>query len=129
MLILLPGLKRTGPVLGGVALAKNIDKNKCEIIVGCLGKSCTAYSSVENDLKQSGIRIEWFNMPGWFGLFKMKQVINFITNEGIDIVNSYGLRPDLINAKTGTGCVSVSSDFFNPISLANLSPLQNPSNI
>ena len=109
VLILLPGLRRCGPVLGGVALAKQLDRIKCSVIVGHLGKTASEYSAVLDILKKSDIRVESLGLPGWTGLLEMKNTRKFIEKENIDILTSYGLRPDIVNALTENSCVSVSS--------------------
>ena len=109
VLILLPGLKRSGPVQGAVALAKYINSERCEITVGCLGKITAEYHTVHEDLRAHDIEIEPFDISGWLGLLRINRTRNtirdFIISNKIDIINSYGIRPDIVNAMVTKNCI------------------------
>ena len=68
VLLLLPSLKRCGPVLGGVALAKYIKKEHYDIAIGCLSHYNAEYKPLADDLQSMGVQIHWFGAPGWLGL-------------------------------------------------------------
>ena len=109
ILILLPGLRRCGPVLGAVALAKHLDVKQCDISVGCLKKYQTDYHTVIEDLKKHKIRVLIFGISGLIGMLKLNSVRDFIVRERVDIVNSYGLRPDIVNAIAAKRSISIAS--------------------
>lgn len=109
VMILVPGLKKGGPVLGAVALAKHLDKTRCDIRIGCLGRRIPAYDPVIDELESTHISIKFFDIPGWTGLLKWRRVRDYIDMEQIDILNSYGIRPDIVNALADSRCISVSS--------------------
>jgi len=109
VMILLPGFKRSGPVLGGIALAKHINKKTCAVVVGCLGKLREEYSPVMNELKEANIAIKAFDMPGWSGLRRMNVIHNYINEKKINILHSYGIRPDITNSMVSKNCISIAS--------------------
>ena len=109
VLIILPSLRRCGPVLGGVALAKYIKKENCEISIGCLSRFNAEYKPLADDLQSLGINICWFGIPGWLGLLKTDKVKRFILNNQIDIMHSYGIRPDIISVLSGNRCIRIAS--------------------
>jgi len=109
VLILLSGLKKGGPVLGAVALAKYINKNECDVMVGCLGSSIPEYEPVIGELEKLNIGIKLFDIPGWQGFFRWKIVREYIYKEQIEILHSYGIRPDIVNSMISSHCISISS--------------------
>jgi glycosyltransferase involved in cell wall biosynthesis len=98
ILILLTSLRRCGPVLGGVALAKHLDSSQWEVTVGSLADRGPDTETVIDDLNRCGIRFEIFDLPGWIDLIRMGKIKLYLQRERIELVISYGLRPDIINA-------------------------------
>jgi glycosyltransferase involved in cell wall biosynthesis len=108
VLILIPSLRRCGPVLGAVALAKHMNRESLEVTVGYL-KKFQDPCPVREDLISSGIRIHHFDMPGWMSLYKIGRIRDYVCGQRIDILHSFGIRPDLINAKMSRICTTVAS--------------------
>lgn len=109
LLLLIPSFKGTGPILGAVAFAKYVDKEKYDVVIGSLDGLNDNTVTVIEELKRLNIKFKSFKIPGWDGLLKMKVVHDYIKEEHIDIVQSYTIRPDIVNAFTGTNCISISS--------------------
>lgn len=109
ILFLIPSLRKTSPILGLLALIKYIDHDYYGITVSCLDNLSEETDSIAKELSNLNVRIKFFNLPGWFGLLKMYTVQKFIESEDFDIVHSYGIRPDIINAMINKRCISLSS--------------------
>lgn len=109
ILYLLPSLRKTSPISGTLALIKYIDHKRCDITVSCLDELPKENNSIVEELNKLNVKIKPLNIPGWHGLLKIKSVRKFIDAEHFDIVHSYGIRPDIINALAYKKTVSLTS--------------------
>jgi glycosyltransferase involved in cell wall biosynthesis len=109
LLILLPSIRRCGPVLGAVALAKHINKEFLDVTVGYLRKFPNQPHPIQEELNHAGIATFFFDMPSWLHLRHMDRVRSYMQDQRIDILHSYGIRPDLVACACRAGHLSIAS--------------------
>ena len=109
VLFLLPSLKKESPVMGTLAIAKNISNHQYDITFACLDKISNNSLFIYEELKHHKINVRFLNMTGWFGLIKFNIAKNFLKEGMFDIIHSYGIRPDFLNCLLNKNAVSIST--------------------
>ncbi|MDO8505557.1 MAG: glycosyltransferase [bacterium] len=97
VLLILPELDRGGPTLGAAALGCYLDSEKYEVTVGSLGTNVSAAKSMIDLLEHAGVQIHYFSIPGWIGLLQLRRIRSYVVYNHIEIVHSFGIRPDIVN--------------------------------
>jgi len=98
VLILVPALRRKGPVLGAIALAPELKKRGAEVTIGRLDPQIDLTNAELDRLREAGVRITEALGSGWLGLTKIRKIGKFVRSIGVDAVISYGIRPDIVNS-------------------------------
>ena len=107
ILLLVPRFSRSSPVQGAWVLAKHLHQQGEDVIFAALAGD--GQRSVLGGGFDSGPRLHEFDMQGWLGLSKLGGVRSLIQTEGIEVVLSYTMRPDLVNVALRGLCLRVCS--------------------
>ena len=98
ILVLTPAFKRVGPVLGALIFAKYLHEEHHDTVFAALDADKHGPLSLLEEVRRAGIPFYNFEMTGWAGLKHLKRVGNYVRDNGIGAVVSYGLRPDIVNS-------------------------------
>lgn len=107
--LLLPELDRGGPTLGAVALARAFAASSTKVVVYVIGARETA-SRAMLLLLEPKIAVTFFESSGWQNLprayVRLRQAL---AHDKMDVLVSFGLRPDILNRCVRRRVMSVSS--------------------
>ena len=98
ILILVPALRRKGPVLGAIALAPELNRLGARVTIGRLDAASELTEAEMQRLNDADVNISDPLGKGWLGLKNIPKIRRQITKLKIDAVISYGLRPDIVNS-------------------------------
>lgn len=109
VVLLLPELDRGGPTLGAVALARAFNGSSTEVVMYVIG-SRTSASHAMLELLEPSIAVTFFESSGWRNLPRAyAQLRQALAHDKIDVLMSFGLRPDILNRCVRRRVMSVSS--------------------
>jgi glycosyltransferase involved in cell wall biosynthesis len=98
ILILVPALRRKGPVLGAIALAPELSRLGARVTIGRLDAASELTDAEMQRFSDAEVSITAPLGKGWLGLKNILIIRKQITKLKIDAVISYGLRPDIVNS-------------------------------
>lgn len=102
-------LGRFGSVLGAVALAKQLRCLGCDVTLVTLAHPDTWNVELERDLASAGVKVVSADSHRFRALFRPGRFARFLREQEPDVVCSYCLRPDFLNAVVRGPWVTVSS--------------------
>ncbi len=110
IVLVLPELDRGGPTLGALALTREWVAQSLDVRVVVLGRQSHANTHMRELLDQVGVPVVFLEAPGWGRLpLALIRLRACITSQRVDVVMSFGLRPDLLNVCIPKRALRVSS--------------------
>ena len=109
ILLVIGRLKRSGSVLGAIALAKQLRHLGCSVTLVTLAHKDTWDTYLLQELTVTGTRVVSADSHTLLAVFRPAKFTRFLQEQKPDLVCSYNIRPDFLNAVSKGPWVSVSS--------------------
>ena len=98
-MVLTPSFGRASPVVGALAFARYLHEQGVEVLFASLDTQYLDGRHILGEVRISGVPHACFNVAGWRGLLPyIHRIRGYVRDRSIDVVVSYLLRPDLVNA-------------------------------
>jgi len=94
-LVLTTAFARAAPVMGAFLFARYLHLQGEQVLFAALDDNP---SGLRDDIVASGVPSLSFNFAGWLGMRKRRKVQEYADANGVDVVMSDGLRPDIVAA-------------------------------
>lgn len=94
-LVLTTAFARAAPVMGAFLFARHLHLQGEAVVFAALDDNP---NGLRDDIAASGVPTLSFSLGGWLGMRKRRTVQQYVDANGIDVVMSDGLRPDIVAA-------------------------------